>query len=375
MIRIVHIAKPIGGVGVYIQLLAKNLNSKEFKNTVLLNNSDQNLDLIDQNGNQIKSFHVNLQREINLINDFKSLFKLINHLKKIEPNIIHCHSAKAGILGRIAGAVLNIPVFYTPHAYSYLSAENTFKKFIYKFIEKTFRFFPSKTLACSISEYNRTVNDLGFEKNKVLVWKNSIDEFSPEKRYAEIDSLPQQYICTIGRPSYQKNTELLIKSIYEVKKHITSIHLVILGVGYYSPFLEQIKLLIKELDLSDNITLIDFINREECLSVLQKSQFFVSTSRYEGLPYAGIEALMLKKPCIMTNVDGNKDLINDGINGFLTKDETNAIAERIIHLCKNPKKIDIMGEASYQKFKSEFHIESNINCIEKIYKLYTKVEK
>ncbi len=365
--KIIHIARPIAGVGVYIQLLTKNIASQKFKNVVLCNSEDKNSKLINADGEDIITRDIGLIREINIRRDIKSLQKIIAFIKKENPNLIHCHSAKAGILGRLAGLITKTPVLYTPHAYSYLSGESKLKKYIFKTIEKIFKFFPAKTLACSESEYERTIKDLRFANKKVLLWKNTVED----ENFQNLNNIPLQvpnfFICTIGRPSFQKNTELLVKAIHEIKKKENTIHLVVLGVGFYSPTLEYIKKLIKNKNLENNITLVDFIDRKDCLQILEKSSLFVSTSRYEGLSYAGIEALMLSKPCVLTNVDGNRDLVDHGVNGFLTQQTEKDVAKYVLKILSNYSLREEMSSASRVKFEGEFNIKNTIKELEKIY--------
>ncbi|WP_435260852.1 glycosyltransferase [Tenacibaculum sp. nBUS_03] len=368
MIKILHIAKPIGGVGVYIQLLTKHLKAEEFCNVLLCNKEDKITTFKNSSEENIQTFHINLNREIKLLSDIKCLIDIIKKIRKIKPDIIHCHSAKAGILGRLVGAYLKIPTLYTPHAYSYLSTNSKFKIYTYKQIEKAFKFFPSKTLCCSLSERNRTLDDLKFKEINVLLWNNSIEDVSDLAVNETENCLPKKYICTIGRPSYQKNTELLINAIFEIKQQQKDIHLVVLGVGFYSPSLVKIKELIKKKNLESNITLVEWLEREKALSILRKADLYISTSRYEGLPYAVIEALALGKPCVVTNVDGNKDLIENNFNGFKVKKEKNEIVDKVFTLINNEKEIERMGLNSRKHFEKKFNIKNNISLLEEIYK-------
>lgn len=367
MIKILHIAKPVAGVGIYIQLLSKFIDVNKFKNEIILNKSDSNLKISDKFGNDIKSYHLNLEREVSFIKDLVVFFQLLKLVKKIRPDVIHCHSAKAGILGRLVASSINIPCLYTPHAFSYLSTDHKLKKRMFKFIEKCFKYSSSKILACSKSEYNRAVNELKFSENNVLLWENSLPKFNTKEMVKSKINLPKKYICTIGRPSYQKNTELLIETIYKVKDSIRDIHLVVLGVGFFSPKLQNVKNLIDKYDLSSNITLIDWIDRKEILTILNSSDFFVSSSRYEGLSYAGLEALMLSKPGVLTNVDGNKDLIEQNKNGFLVDANSTIFADKIVELYNSKDLIRDMSIASKKKFENEFNLEKNIPKLERIY--------
>ena len=76
-----------------------------------------------------------------------------------------------------------------------------------------------------------------------------------------------------------------------------------MGVGEYSPNKESVKDLITKYDLQENTTLIPWIDQEKIFKIITKSKMYISTSRYEGLPYSIIEALALGKACVVTNCD------------------------------------------------------------------------
>lgn len=367
MLKIVHIARPIAGVGVYISLTIKHLNKYKFSNVVICNTKENNIGLYDSLGNKTSIHHADLFRKINPIKDFLTFLQIIKILKIEKPDIIHCHSAKAGILGRLAGAYLNIKTFYTPHAYSYLSQDKSFKKGVFKFIERIMSKLPAITLACSESEFLKGKNELNIKKEKLKFWNNSIEDNINLSRYDLLKNLPKQYFCTIGRPSFQKNTELLIKSIIELKKNQREFHLVILGAGLFSPSLEKVKSLINDNNLNLNVTIIPWINRLEALKVLKKSMFYISTSRYEGLPYSLIEAISLNKACIVTNVGGNTDVITHKENGFVVNNNEKEIAKRIKELMNDEKLRDEMSKKAREIFLNKFCIKKNIYELENIY--------
>jgi glycosyltransferase involved in cell wall biosynthesis len=365
MLKVVHIARPLAGVGVYISLLVKNIDPIKFKNYIICNKNEDIIDIRDHNKDKVKTYHANIIRNISLLNDVKTTIKIIKLLKEIKPDIIHCHSAKAGILGRIAGSFLGVKTFYTPHAYSYLSTTNLIKKNIFKNIEKFLGYFSSKTIACSESEYNRTILDLKLLKKKVFLWRNSINDISQNN---SVSLKSKTYdLCANGRPSYQKNTELLLESLLKVRKRIPNIQLVILGVGHYSPNLNRLNEIIEKEKLKKNVTLVPWLERDKSLQILRNTKIYVSTSRYEGLSYAALEALSLSKPCILTNVDGNNEIVYKGKNGFLVDEDSCLISEKIIKLLEDDNLLLKMGEQSRKYFKNNFNIETNINELENLY--------
>ncbi|WP_369048211.1 glycosyltransferase [Tenacibaculum sp. UWU-22] len=367
MIKILHIARPIAGVGTYISLLTRHIDNNKFTNVIICNKKDNNIELLDANKDKIKCYYTNLEREINLLKDLSCLIKIIKIIKKEKPNIIHCHSAKAGILGRISGFFLQISTFYTPHAYSYLSTTSKTKKITFKMIEYFFGFLPATTLACSLSEQQTAINDLKIKKTKVKVWTNSIEKNIQFKNSLELKKLPNKFLCSIGRLSYQKNPELLIHTVSEIKKQIQEIHLVILGVGFFSPLQKKIKKQIQEQSLEKNITLIPWIDRSKAMMILKKSQLYISTSRYEGLPYSIIEALNLSKPCVVTNISGNNDLISSNFNGYLVSNNAKEIAKKVVYLLENNELYKKLSFNARVEFLKKYDMKKNIKKLERIY--------
>ncbi|WP_440879525.1 glycosyltransferase [Tenacibaculum sp. C7A-26P2] len=368
MIKILHIARPLGGIGTYIQLLNEHLDKNQFKNLILCNYKDDLSFIKDKTINNNNFSHINLRREVSPLSDIICLFSILKKVKQIQPDVIHCHSAKAGFFGRLIGAYLGISTLYTPHAFSYLSSGSVFKKLLFLLIEKSFVRFPSSILCCSESEYHRAVFDLNFKKNKVFIWRNSIKDPSLFLKLKNTSKLTENYICSIGRLSFQKNPLLLIDVFEEIKKRGKSFKLVVLGVGFYSPFLAKINKVIRDKNLINDVFLMNWTGREEVLQILKNALLYVSTSKYEGLPYSLLEALSLSKACVVTDVDGNKDLVINNFNGYKLPENAKEIAEKIIWLIENTNERKQMEYNSRKLFEKSFRIEDNIHLLQDIYK-------
>jgi glycosyltransferase involved in cell wall biosynthesis len=132
--------------------------------------------------------------------------------------------------------------------------------------------------------------------------------------------------------------------------------------------LENVQQLIEKLNLSSQVTLLNWTKREDILNIISNSKLYISTSRYEGLPYSIIEALALSKPCIVSDCDGNRDLIVDGYNGYIIKDWKRAdFKEKIIYLLENKETSKLFSENSNKEFLEKYNIEKNIKNLENIY--------
>lgn len=365
--KIAHILNSVGGVDVSLRLILKNINSDKFENIVIHGKNDTSIAFENKKGDTIESFKLNIVRNINPIKDLSALYQSYKVLKKEKPDLIHAHSAKGGVLGRVLGMMLNIPVYYTPQAFSYLSSQNKFKKSIYLLIEKALKTKNNFIIASSNSEKDRAIKEVKYPVSNVFLFNNCINPIQLNLNTESKYNLPQNFICTIGRPCYQKNIELMIDVFAEV---ITSIdcHLVIMGVGLHSDHLQSVKDKISNKKLINKITLIDWIDRNNALNILNKSKLYISTARYEGLPFSIIEAMALKKTLVVTDCDGNRDLVKDNQNGFVIKNEDVILfKEKIIDLLKNDNKRQLFEQKSYDLFESNFNIEKNIIQLENIY--------
>ena len=370
--KIVHILNSVGGVDISLRLILKNIDSKKFENIVIHGKSDTSITFENKENDKIKSFKLNIVRNINPLKDVTALYQSYKVLKNEKPDLIHAHSAKGGVLGRVLGFLLNIPVLYTPQAFSYLSTQNKLKKRIYLLIEKALKTKNNYIVASSNSELNRAINEVKYPKSNTFLFNNCINPIQLNLSSENKHNLPTDFICTIGRPCYQKNIELMVDVFAEVTTNIDC-HLVIMGVGLHSDHLQSVKDKITDKKLNNKITLIDWIDRNNALNILSKSKLYISTARYEGLPFSIIEAMALKKALVVTDCDGNRDLVKDNQNGYIIKNEdVNLFAEKIIELLKSQEKREIFEQESYNFFESDFNIEKNIFQLENI---YNKVKK
>jgi glycosyltransferase involved in cell wall biosynthesis len=372
MIKIAHILHSVGGVDVSLRLITENINPDEFENCIIHGVIDTDVDFVDLNNKKLKSFKTPIYREINLIKDLNAIIQTYKILKKERPDIIHAHSAKGGIIGRFLGLLLNINVFYTPQAFSFLSSESKLKRKVYILIERIFTNKYSYLLASSNSEKERGIQNKIFKKEKALLYNNSIVDINKIEELSIQKTWPNEYICTVGRPSYQKNIELMIDVLYEVNK-VKNVHLVIMGVGFHSDKLEEVKSKIISYNLTDKVTLLDWTKRTDVFNIIKDSKIYISTARYEGLPYSIIESLALATPCVVTDSDGNRDLIVDGHNGYVIKNQnTIEFKDKIIHLLNNEEIHKQFSINSRSEFLQKYNVENNIKNLEKIYIAYSK---
>ena len=272
--KIIHILHSVGGVDTSLRVILKSIDSSKFENIVIHGTKD-NSGFSDENNNNIKEYAIPIERNIHIIKDFKSIIKAWKIVKKEQPDLIHAHSAKGGLVANIIGYFLkNTTVLHTPQAYSFLSSKSKVKRQLFVIIERLLKNKNSVLLASSQSELERGIQEVKYIKEKTALFNNCISPIVLDQELSDISehNLPDEYICTVGRPSFQKNIEMMIEALREVKTTIPNIHLVIMGVGLVSPNTENVKRLIKQYGLESNTTLIEWIQRERIFHIIIQVQ-------------------------------------------------------------------------------------------------------
>ena len=142
---------------------------------------------------------------------------------------------------------------------------------------------------------------------------------------------PNKYdVCFVGRLSYQKNPERLMAICNELVKNKNDIKIAIAGSGEYSSFVENF---IESHNIGSNVSYLGYLNNP--YPIISNSKILLLVSRFEGTPMVSIESQVLGVPIISTPVDGMRDVVCDGINGFLS-DENDVICEKIIDIITHP---------------------------------------
>jgi len=344
--KILHLVEAFGG-GVFT-LLSELCNGLENEFDIIIAYSIREqtpINFKEYFNSNVKFIKIkNFTREINPIEDIKAFFEVKKVYNQEKPDIVHLHSSKAGIIGRLAINGKKTKLFYTPHGYSFLKEDDSkLKRFIYKAIEKIGTISKCTTIACSKGEYDVT---LELTKNAIYI-NNGINLGEIQKLNEDNKNIDYQNlkICTVGRISYQKNPKIFNK----IAEKLADIKFIWIGDGE-----------LKNELTSPNIEITGWKNREESLKTLNNCDIFILPSLWEGLPISLLEAMYLKKVCIVSNVIGNKDVIKDGINGFIANNEdeySNLIINLYTYNIKNilgNAKNDVITEYNISNMKNKY---------------------
>jgi glycosyltransferase involved in cell wall biosynthesis len=354
---ILHIAEPFAaGIAVFIQSLTEAMpddmhiiihgerNNIMPASEVKKNFTRQNLHFIRWRS---------AKRSIDPIKDFlalSELYRILSRLKrKNMVDAVHLHSSKSGFLGRIACRMAGITnVFYTPNGASFLSAKTKLTKYIFRQLEKTGHRFGGTVVCCSSSEQEEFLK-LGID----ALYINNGVELSQNQPVVKKQKNKFR-IITSGRIEGQKNP-MLFNSIASYFEDMEQFEFVWIGDGND-----------KKIFTAKNILITGWQKNKDVHQYVATSDIYLSTSLYEGLSFAVLEALASKKPVLLSNCTGNRDLVRHGVNGNLFNTASDAIV-KILQYYNNREMLGVMGNYSKEICRAEFNVEQNFKNYRDLY--------
>ena len=300
-------------------------------------------------------------------------------ISKIDADVIHLHGYMSfqTDFGALIGYLRKIPVILTPHGsllgYDYLY-DSPVSKLPYRIHDVLNMKLPTKLskyiIATSQVEFNDCIK-FGITKNKVKLIPLS---FTPENYISSTKiTSDKKNILFVGRIVPLKNLDILIKSISILKKDFPNIKFTIVGDEIKGKLLgdtgykKQLELLIKKLDLNENINFVKWTTSNALWKFYQKSDLFLLGSTYENFARPLLEAAFFGIPLVSTNVGVSRDLIGNDQGGIiLQKLDEQYISEKIKILLTNEKKY--LEASKYVKSHSDnFSIKSVVDKYEKIF--------
>lgn len=310
-----------------------------------------------------------LKREIKLSEDLKAIKRIIKVIKRTKPDVVHCHSSKAGVVGRVAAKLCRVKrVYYTPHAYAVQNPESqTSKYLLYLSIERFLaRFATTLTINVSRGEKHFAINHNIQKPNHFRVIYNALGpQKSNHPAKVSFDYIPEgvHVIGCVARIYEQKNPEEFLKIAKEICERRDDVKFIWVGVG---SLYDMCMALVKEYQLENKVYFVG--HQVNIPAFLDRFDIFLSTSLYEGLPYTLIESMQSNCPILASDVIGNNEVIKSGYNGYLYKlGDVREACDKIELLLDSPSIISKMKIASQMRFKELFTIDKMISQIETLY--------
>ncbi len=372
-IKVLHITQSVGGVETYLKQIISTIDHSRFELKIIGTVSEYLEPYCIQYN--VPFIRLKMARGLNPVLDLQSVFRLKKIIVKEKAACAHLHSAKGGFIGRIACSLAKQKSLYTPHALSYLSFTGIKRKAFFT-LEKFAKRFTYKILAISNSEAERCVQDLGHKRENIFIIPNSliIDNYWYNTKTSNRPSLKGKYkIGNIARLTPQKNPLLFVDIANAViKKADTDVHFYILGIGEHDHLMNDVLSRIKMYNIGLNIHLLERGDLQTSVHFLQQLDMFLFPSVFEGLSYALLEAMLQGVPCVVSNVDGNNDVIQNSITGF-TCDNLDDYVNAILSLLADETRRKQLGEAAKQYASDHHDLKKNIHQLEAIYERFSEM--
>ena len=281
------------------------------------------------NSQDLDVFFVEMTRKITPLKDFLAIVKLFFYLKKIKPHIVHTHTPKAGLVGMIAAKLANVPHrLHTVAGLPLLEATGNKRK-ILDFVEKIIYKAATKVYPNSFGLYEiiKQNNYCSSDKLKVLAngSSNGIDtSFFNDKLFSEEQKKSLKYelkidekdlvFIFVGRLVSDKGINELVNAFDKLS--ILNKKLKLLLVGNFEDKLDPLKGKTLEI-LNTNLSIIKAGYQNDVRPYFAISNTLIFPSYREGFPNVVMQAGAMGLPCIVSNINGCNEIIEDNINGII----------------------------------------------------------
>lgn len=306
-----------------------------------------------------------LVRHISIKSDLKAIFEIRTIINRIKPDLVHCHSSKAGFIGRVSALICRVPSIFTVHGWAFTNGVSIGKRYMYKIIEKVMVRWTDKIIC--VSEYDRklALADMYKFKEKLTTIHNGIPDVRI-RRHRICSKEEKINIIMVARFSEQKDHRLLIEAIKELNADKLRFHLSLIGEG---PLFERERAYINDLGLFDSISLYGM--RTDVNEILASQDIFLLISNWEGFPISILEAMRQELPVIASDVGGISEAVIDGVCGYLIpRSNKKILKDRLLKLfCDDELRIK-MGETARKRYLQLF---SSDEMMRKLLELYYKL--
>ncbi|QEG14419.1 glycosyltransferase family 4 protein [Gimesia maris] len=314
-----------------------------------------------------------LTRSISPLNDWQAYRELIAALRAYQPDLVHTHSSKAGILGRAAAWKLKLPTVHTIHGaafhfgqspvnyHAYIAAE----KWAARRCDRLISVCDAMTdqyVAAGITTRDRcdTVYS-GMEVEPFLTPPRP-----PEEVRRELGIEPEQIVIgKVARLFHLKGHKYLIEAAKQVVDVQPGVRFLLIGDGILRAEFEA---RIAELGLSDHFIFAGLVPPERVPELIHAMDIVVHTSVWEGLARVLPQGLIASKPVVSYDVDGAREVVIPEETGYLLPPESiESLAQALIELASDPEKRRRFGQTGRDRFTDQFRHQTMTRQLREIY--------
>lgn len=317
-----------------------------------------------------------LGRSINPLSDIKAFWKLYRLIRKGRYHIVHTHSSKAGVLGRIAAKLAGTPlIVHTLHSLVFHDYQPWVVNRLWRGMKKicapmTDHFISvsaiisRKAIAAGIDEPGKfsTIYS-GMELDWFL--KADVDPVAVRREFGIPEGAP--VVGKIARLFPLKGHDQLLDAAPSIVERHPNVRFLLIGDGV---LYERLRERAAGAGILDNFVFAGLIDRERIPEVLSAMDVLVHTSLREGLARALPQALAMGKPCVSFDIDGAPEVVIEGETGYIVRPgDAGGLADAISRLLADPELRARMGEAGRRRVDPAFRAETMVEEISAVYRM------
>ena len=359
----------VGGPAVQVSGLMRGFNPSEFDHRLYTGFcAADEADYLDTVAHDVTAIRIaGFGRRVSFGGDIKAFLSLVKEIRSFKPHVIHTHTAKAGLLGRIASIVSLHPSIrvHTFHGHLLNGYFGQFTRSLVVLAEKLLAIFTDELLAVG-AKVRQDLLDAGVgnsEKFGIMPPGLSIGKLPPKKESQEsfrISSAKLQF-AFIGRVTQIKRPDRFLDVVSEVKTRAVKVEFFMAGDG-------ELLDMCRERVTREYLPVKILGWRSDIEKVLSAADVVILTSDNEGTPLSLIQAGMAGLPVVTTNVGSVPEIVLDGITGIITGLDVHKIADAIEKLVNNNELREQLGSAAQEFTTANFGVQRLVSDHENLYK-------
>jgi len=313
---------------------------------------------------------VPMTRAIRPWNDLRCYRRIYWDLRVGRYDVVHTHGSKGGILGRLAAhRVGGSYVIHTGHTFPLQWARGA-KQLFYAGLERRSARWADRIIALSDAQKQQLLSARISPEEKITVLPNAAEVpapcgSAPRDEARRKLGLPPDAPCAgmAGRIVHQKDPLLFVRAAAVIAERRPDARLVWIGDG---PLRRKMEAAANNAGILGK-NLIVAGHRQDVRELYAAFDVFLMTTRWEGMPYAVLDAMAAGLPVVAVNVPGMNEIVDDGVTGWLTGPDEQALAGEVLGLFDNADRRRAYGEAAMVRVRERHSVSNFIARLEEFY--------
>ncbi|NIM00365.1 MAG: glycosyltransferase [Acidobacteria bacterium] len=304
--------------------------------------------------------------------DLLAVLRLRNHFRHSGVDLVHTHSSKAGILGRLAANLAGVPcVVHTVHGWSFNPTQPATRRRLYAWLERKVAPMTDRILVVAAGHIDAGLDAGVGSRSQYEVVRSGINRRlygTPTKPRDELRRElgfgPGDFVVgTIANMKPQKAPLDFVTTAAQAHRSNPSMKFFFAGDGELMP---DVRRLVESDGLNDVVRLLGW--RDDVPDLLNAMDAFVLTSRFEGLPRSVLQAMAAGRPVVATAVDGTPEIVEDGVTGLLARSgDTAGLATHLDRLARDETLRTRLADRASQRLDAEFDIDTMVTRLDQLY--------